>query len=220
MTSRNADWLARSRASVWHPCTQMKAHETLPLVPLARGEGAWLYDFDGRRYLDAVSSWWVNLFGHAHPALTAAIADQAARLPHAMLAGFTVAVEFRNTTWFNSDKHASRTLAFERENGFVNVVVDEPQGIANTIPAVWQVTNPALAVVRLHGRNHGTWNRKGLASSTQRFDYEYSEDELRRLAHDVQALAVKAASTHVLCNINYQDQGQRAARSLARMLGG
>jgi len=89
MTSRNADWLARSRASVWHPCTQMKVHETLPLVPLARGEGAWLYDFDGRRYLDAVSSWWVNLFGHAHPALTAAIADQAARLPHAMLAGFT-----------------------------------------------------------------------------------------------------------------------------------
>jgi adenosylmethionine-8-amino-7-oxononanoate aminotransferase len=67
----------------------MKVHETLPLVPLARGQGAWLYDFDGRRYLDAVSSWWVNLFGHAHPRLTAAIADQAATLPHAMLAGFT-----------------------------------------------------------------------------------------------------------------------------------
>jgi len=89
MKSRNTDWLARSRAAVWHPCTQMKVHETLPLVPLARGEGAWLYDFDGRRYLDAVSSWWVNLFGHAHPRLTAAIADQAATLPHAMLAGFT-----------------------------------------------------------------------------------------------------------------------------------
>ena len=67
----------------------MKVHETLPLVPLARGEGAWLYDFDGRRYLDAISSWWVNVFGHAHPRLTAAIADQAATLPHAMLAGFT-----------------------------------------------------------------------------------------------------------------------------------
>ena len=46
----------------------MKPHETLPLVPIARGEGAWLYDFDGRRYLDAMSSWWVNLFGHAQPA--------------------------------------------------------------------------------------------------------------------------------------------------------
>jgi uncharacterized protein YecE (DUF72 family) len=86
-----------------------------------------------------------------------------------MLAGFTVAVEFRNKTWFNSDRHTARTLAFERENGFANVVVDEPQDIANTIPAVWAVTNPALAIVRLHGRNHGMWNRKGLKSSSQRF---------------------------------------------------
>lgn len=85
----NAQWLARSRAAVWHPCTQMKVHETLPLVPIARGEGAWLVDFGGRRYLDAVSSWWVNLFGHAHPRINAAIADQLATLPHVMLAGFT-----------------------------------------------------------------------------------------------------------------------------------
>ena len=85
----NQRWLARSRAAVWHPCTQMKQHETLPLVPIARGQGAWLYDFDGRRYLDAVSSWWVNLFGHAHPAISAAINAQLAELEHAMLAGFT-----------------------------------------------------------------------------------------------------------------------------------
>src|SRR5205807_1022406 len=87
--SRNAEWLARSRAAVWHPCTQMKVHETLPLVPLARGDGPWLYDFDGHRYLDAVSSWWVNLFGHAHPRINAAVEAQLTRLPHAMLAGFT-----------------------------------------------------------------------------------------------------------------------------------
>ncbi len=85
----NADWLIRSRAAVWHPCTQMKRHERLPLVPIARGRGAWLYDFDGRRYLDAVSSWWVNLFGHAHPKINAAIASQLDDLEHVMLAGFT-----------------------------------------------------------------------------------------------------------------------------------
>jgi adenosylmethionine-8-amino-7-oxononanoate aminotransferase len=85
----NAEWLARSRAAVWHPCTQMKRHETWPLVPIARGRGAWLVDFDGRRYLDAVSSWWVNLFGHAHPAINAAIASQLDDLEHVMLAGFT-----------------------------------------------------------------------------------------------------------------------------------
>ena len=88
-TGASAQWLARSLKAVWHPCTQMKAHETLPLVPIECGEGAWLFDFDGRRYLDAVSSWWVNLFGHANPRINAAVADQLGRLEHAMLAGFT-----------------------------------------------------------------------------------------------------------------------------------
>lgn len=85
----NQDWLGRSLAAVWHPCTQMKRHERLPLVPIARGQGVWLYDFDGRRYLDAVSSWWVNLFGHANPFINAALKDQLDRLEHVMLAGFT-----------------------------------------------------------------------------------------------------------------------------------
>lgn len=85
----NADLLARSLSAVWHPCTQMKRHETLPLVPIARGSGVWLYDLDGRRYLDAVSSWWVNLFGHSNPRINAAITDQLGRLEHVMLAGFT-----------------------------------------------------------------------------------------------------------------------------------
>jgi len=83
------DWVARSLASVWHPCTQMQHHETVPLVPVSHGRGAWLYDTDGRRYLDAISSWWVNLFGHANPRINAALKDQLDRLEHAMLAGFT-----------------------------------------------------------------------------------------------------------------------------------
>ena len=86
----NADLLARSLEAVWHPCTQMKQHQgNLPLVPIARGEGAWLYDFDGRRYLDGISSWWVNLFGHANPRINAALKDQLDKLEHVMLAGFT-----------------------------------------------------------------------------------------------------------------------------------
>lgn len=85
----NHAWRERSLRHVWHPCTQMKHHERLPLVPLSHGEGAWLYDMAGRRYLDAVSSWWVNLFGHANPRINAALADQLGRLEHAMLAGFT-----------------------------------------------------------------------------------------------------------------------------------
>lgn len=84
-----ADLAQRSLRSVWHPCTQMKRHEALPPVAIARAEGPWLYGTDGTRYLDAVSSWWVNLFGHSHPAMRAALADQMSTLDHVMLAGFT-----------------------------------------------------------------------------------------------------------------------------------
>lgn len=79
----------QSLRSVWHPCTQMKQHETLPLVPIARGDGVWLYDYEGKRYLDAVGSWWVNLFGHTNKRINTAIRDQLDKLEHVMLAGFT-----------------------------------------------------------------------------------------------------------------------------------
>ncbi len=67
----------------------MQHHETVPLVAVQRGSGAWLYDHDGKRYLDAISSWWVNLFGHANPRINAALKNQLDTLEHAMLAGFT-----------------------------------------------------------------------------------------------------------------------------------
>ncbi len=85
----NSDIIRRSLDSVWHPCTQMKQHETLPPVPFSRGKGIWLYDFEGNRYLDAVSSWWVNLFGHCNQRINAALTDQMSRLEHAILAGCT-----------------------------------------------------------------------------------------------------------------------------------
>jgi adenosylmethionine---8-amino-7-oxononanoate aminotransferase len=85
----NAALLQRSKAAVWHPCTQMKRLEALPLVPISHGEGVWLYDYDGRRYLDAISSWWVNLFGHRNPRIIRALNDQLETLEHVLLAGFT-----------------------------------------------------------------------------------------------------------------------------------
>jgi adenosylmethionine---8-amino-7-oxononanoate aminotransferase len=86
---RGAELAARDLGVVWHPCTQMKDHESLPLIAIRRGRGAWLEDFDGRRYIDAVSSWWVNLFGHANPRIAAALAEQAGTLEHVIFAGFT-----------------------------------------------------------------------------------------------------------------------------------
>ena len=92
----------RARALAWlcPPCTPMREHHfvelpdvlhprRLPLVPIARGEGAWLIGQDGRRYLDAISSWWTNLFGHAEQRIAAAIVAQSTTLEHVLLAGFS-----------------------------------------------------------------------------------------------------------------------------------
>lgn len=87
--SANTAWQARSRAAVWHPCTQNARLDAMPPLPIARGQGPWLIDFDGKRYLDGTSSWWVNLFGHANPHINAALKTQLDSLEHVMLAGAT-----------------------------------------------------------------------------------------------------------------------------------
>jgi adenosylmethionine-8-amino-7-oxononanoate aminotransferase len=79
----------RSVRAVWHPCTQMKLHEGRLPTAVVRANGPWLYGADGARYLDGISSWWVNLFGHSHPHIKAALANQLEQLDHVMLAGFT-----------------------------------------------------------------------------------------------------------------------------------
>jgi adenosylmethionine-8-amino-7-oxononanoate aminotransferase len=87
--TRNTDLGRRDLSVLWHPCTQMKDHEDAPPIPIRRGEGVWLEDFDGNRYIDAISSWWVNLFGHCNPRINAALRDQLDTLEHVLLAGFS-----------------------------------------------------------------------------------------------------------------------------------
>ena len=89
MTTGNRHWMERDLSVVWHPCTQMKDHETIPLIPIRRGEGIWLEDYDGKRYLDAVSSWWTNVFGHCNPRINERIKQQVDQLEHVILGGFT-----------------------------------------------------------------------------------------------------------------------------------
>lgn len=74
---------------IFHPCTQMKDHEKIPLIPIKKGRGAYIYDFDGNRYLDCISSWWVNLFGHSNPYINSKIKEQVEELEHVIFAGFT-----------------------------------------------------------------------------------------------------------------------------------
>jgi adenosylmethionine-8-amino-7-oxononanoate aminotransferase len=88
-TDHNAALAARDLKHLWHPCTQMHDHESVPMIPIVRGDGAWLIDANGRRYLDGISSWWTNLFGHANPHIGAAMKAQLDTLEHVIFAGFT-----------------------------------------------------------------------------------------------------------------------------------
>lgn len=85
----NSTLIERDLSVLWHPCTQMKDHETLPIIPIKRAEGIYLEDFDGNQYIDAISSWWVNLFGHCNPRINKALQQQMDTLEHVILAGFT-----------------------------------------------------------------------------------------------------------------------------------
>lgn len=85
----NHDQVIRDLAHLWHPCTQMKDHEWLPVIPVRSGNGVWLEDFEGKQYLDAISSWWVNLFGHANPYINEKVKQQLDTLEHVILAGFS-----------------------------------------------------------------------------------------------------------------------------------
>ena len=114
---------ARDARVLWHPCTQMKDHEMLPPVAVARGEGAWLEDFDGKRYLDAVSSWWVNLFGHANPRINAAVRDQLNRLEHVIFAGFTHEPGVRLAERLTTLAPPGMTRCFYADNGSAAVEV-------------------------------------------------------------------------------------------------
>ena len=133
------------------------------------------------------------------------------------LPGFQLAVEFRNNSWFEG-KHSDSTLRFERERAITNVIVDEPQGFANCIPSIWEITTPGLAIVRMHGRNHATWNTKGLRTSAERFNYDYNTDELQEMADRIHRLSPHVKELQVVLNNNYEDRGQRNAKELIRLV--
>ena len=89
MSQNYTDLKQRDLNAIWHPCTQMKDHEFLPIVPIKNAKGVWLEDFDGNRYIDAISSWWVNLFGHSNEKINLSIKQQLDKFEHVLLAGFS-----------------------------------------------------------------------------------------------------------------------------------
>jgi uncharacterized protein YecE (DUF72 family) len=133
------------------------------------------------------------------------------------LEGIQISVEFRNSIWFD-ERRRERVLGFLREHQLVHVVVDEPQGFSSSVPPVWGVSSPKLVIVRFHGRNKETWEKKRLASAAERFNYLYSKAELRDLAAHLKELSENAEETHALFNNCYRDYGQRNAMDFQRIL--
>jgi uncharacterized protein YecE (DUF72 family) len=127
-----------------------------------------------------------------------------------------IAVEFRHGSWFN-ERHADETLDFERQHRLVHVITDAPQGFASSCPPLWVVTNPALAIVRLHGRNAQTWAR-ATRTAAERFDYLYTDNELAEFVEPVRRIASEARAVHVLFNNCHEDRAQRNAQTLRGML--
>jgi uncharacterized protein YecE (DUF72 family) len=134
------------------------------------------------------------------------------------MAGHQLTVEFRNQVWFEG-ANQTRTLELQRALGVVHTIVDAPEGFQNSIPAVWDVTSTRLALVRLHGRNKATWNIKGATSASDRFKYDYTEDQLADLVPQLKALDRRVDMVQVVFNNNYEDQGQRNGRMLMKLLG-
>lgn len=132
------------------------------------------------------------------------------------LDGYQVALEFRNNTWL-SDRSRASTVAMLREWNVPMVAVDEPQGSFASLPAVWEATSPDFAVVRFHGRNADTWTKRNITAA-ERFNYLYSEEELRELSEPVRRLAAQTKQVHAMFNNCYEDKAVRNARQFAALL--
>lgn len=128
-----------------------------------------------------------------------------------------LAVEFRHRSWLE-DESAERTLEFLRAHELAFVMVDEPQLGSGTVPPVVGVTNPDLAIVRFHGRNAETWYKK-TASSTERFKYLYSQEELAEWLPAIERVRTEAKEVHLMLNNNYGNYAVRNAVDLMDLLG-
>jgi uncharacterized protein YecE (DUF72 family) len=132
------------------------------------------------------------------------------------LDGWTCAVEFRNGSWLN-EKNAERTSRFLAERNIPFVMVDEPQGFKSSVPPEVLVTSSDLALVRFHGRNAETWERKGITPA-ERFRYLYSRDELSEWVPRISEVANEAKEVHLMFNNCYANYGTTNAREIAALL--
>lgn len=130
--------------------------------------------------------------------------------------GYQVAVEFRRPEWLDA-RHRDGTLAFLTSRGIPYVAVDVPEGHATSMPSVYNVTSDKLAAIRFHGRNHQTWDLKGVPPNV-RFRYDYTDQELSEWVPRIKEMERSAGRVHALMNNNYSNYSVKNAQQLERLL--
>jgi uncharacterized protein YecE (DUF72 family) len=130
--------------------------------------------------------------------------------------GFQVAVEFRRPEWLDA-RHLDGTLAFLRTRDIPYVAVDVPEGHRTSMPAVFDVTSSRLAVIRFHGRNHDTWDLRGVPPNV-RFRYDYTDQELLEWVPRIKEMERSAGRVHALMNNNYSNYSVKNAQQLEKLL--
>ena len=130
--------------------------------------------------------------------------------------GFQIAVEFRKPEWLD-ESHRDGTLAFLRSRDIPFVAVDVPQGHATSMPVEHEATSAKLAVIRFHGRNHQTWDLRGVPPNV-RFRYDYSDAELSEWVPRIKEMERSAGRVHALMNNNYSNYSVKNAQQLQRLL--
>lgn len=143
------DWRENDRHAVWHPFTAV--NEDTVNVPIVRGEGVWLIDADGKRYLDAISSWWVNLHGHCNPYIAKRVAEQVMKLEHVMFAGFTHEPAVELATRLLEKMPPQFTKVFYSDNGSTAVEV----ALKMAFQFWFNQGKPRRKVIALEGAYHG-----------------------------------------------------------------
>lgn len=196
--------------------TQEKAHLYYRHVPEDITQELWRRFAQALLPLDSAGKLGVILFQFPPWFLPNRDSRRHILLARESLPQYSIAVEFRHRLWLE-DEGAQRTLRFLRDNQIPLVCVDEPQGFSSSLPPIAEATAP-VSVVRFHGRNREAWQKR-VATAAERFDYLYSEDELREWLPGVRKLATESHEVHVLMNNCQRDYAVRNARQMGHLLG-
>jgi adenosylmethionine-8-amino-7-oxononanoate aminotransferase len=179
---------------IWHPYTQMKTAQ--PPIPIVRGEGACLYAEDGKKYIDAISSWWVNIHGHSHPYIAKKIAEQLLQLEHAIFAGFTHPGAVELAERLLAILPSNQAKAFYSDNGSTAIEVAIKMCLQYWHNKGEQRTKIIAFKNAYHGDTFGAMSVSGRSAFTAAFDSLLFEVEFIDLpdANNIEALKSQISS--------------------------